>query len=140
MRKVLIFCLEEWKNVEVYGLIIRIISRVSSRLFVEDDLYGSMAWRYASRGKYSLHMLGAQLLTERRPRRERLQVDHSTSDVSTMDEAIRRSICAVCLDREISLVQGEDNLGAIGRQTPQRASRWHARLRREVRQPTSIHG
>ncbi|CAF9916908.1 MAG: hypothetical protein ALECFALPRED_010907 [Alectoria fallacina] len=39
-----------WKSVEAFGLLIRLVSRVSSRLFVGDDLCRSMTWLNASRG------------------------------------------------------------------------------------------
>ena len=50
----LILCPEEWESVEAFGLIIRLVSRVSSRLFIGDDLCRNMTWLNASRGDYGL--------------------------------------------------------------------------------------
>lgn len=45
---------EEWNSIEAFSLIIRLVSRVSSRLFVGDDLCRNMTWLKASRGKDDL--------------------------------------------------------------------------------------
>ena len=100
----LILCLEEWESIEALGLIIRLVSRVSSRLFVGDDLCRDMTWLNASRGDNGGTIQQLQLLTQRRVHRKRVQVNHSASNISAMEETIHRSICAVCLDGKISLV------------------------------------
>ena len=54
MENVLTSCSEEeWNGVEAFSLIIRLVSRVSSRLFVGEDLCRNMTWLKASRGKYN---------------------------------------------------------------------------------------
>lgn len=54
MNNVLMQCVEEWKSVEAFDLLIRLVSRVSSRLFVGDDLCRDVMWLKASRGHYGL--------------------------------------------------------------------------------------
>ena len=54
IKAVLISCLEEWKGVDAFNLILHLVSRVSSRVFVGDDLCRNMTWLSASRGDYSL--------------------------------------------------------------------------------------
>lgn len=54
MINMLIFRSEEWNDVEAFSLIIRLVSRVSSRLFIGDEICRNMTWLKASRGKHDL--------------------------------------------------------------------------------------
>ncbi len=114
-------CLEEWKDTEAFGLIICLVSRVSSQLFVGDDLRRDMKWLNAPRGWPWRSIQQLQLLTNGMVHRKCVQVNHTVSNLSAVDGAIRRSSCAVCLDGEIS-------------------SRWHGPRRRETRQFAPIDG
>ena len=50
--------LGEWKSVEAFDLIIRLISRVSSRLLVGEDQCRDMTWLNASRGDHNSLFIG----------------------------------------------------------------------------------
>ena len=56
IEDMLILVADEWRDAEAFRTIIHLVSRVSSRLFVGDDLCRDMTWLNASRGKTDLFL------------------------------------------------------------------------------------